>query len=206
MHLDAPKKTSDKAQERGSASRCLAGPQPGPADMPADLRVKEESPVNIAPHEICQRLGETKFKEMFLSLNAAAMKASLSEVGLSAVRLPMHHSLRKRNEDWARRLWQSISSPRGAGCKLFLFEWLRQTKSPMLAAFLDAAGVPHQKGLTDADFMKDVPEEKLLEAATMLLAHPDFARREVAIYLLFLDYSNETEKFAALNLGQSLQP
>ena len=162
--------------------------------------------MNIAPHEICRRLGETKFKEMFLSVNAAAMKASLAEVGLSAVRLPMHHSLRKRNEDWARRLWQSLQSPRPGGCKLLLFEWLRQTKSPMLAAFLDAAGVPHQKGLTDADFMKDVPEEKLLAAATQLLAHPDFDRRDVAIYLLFLDYSNETEKFATLNLAQSLQP
>lgn len=202
MHLDALKKTSDKAQERGSASRCPSRCPIGPVD----ITVKEESPVNIAPHEICQRLGETKFKEMFLSLNAAAMKASLSEVGLSAVRLPMHHSLRKRNEDWARRLWQATSSPRGGGCKLFLFEWLRQTKGPMLAAFLDAAGVPHQKGLTDADFMKDVPEEKLLEAANLLLAHPDFTRRDVAIYLMFLDYSNETEKFASLNLAQSLQP
>jgi len=58
----------------------------------------------------------------------------------------------------------AVTSPRRPGCKLLLFEWLRQTKSPMLTAFLDAAGVPHQKGLTDADFMKDVPEEKLLAA------------------------------------------
>ena len=162
--------------------------------------------MSIAPHQICHRLGETRFKEMFLSLNAAAMKASLAEGGLSAVRLPMHHSLRKRNEDWARRMWQTLESPRPVGCKLMLFEWLRQTKSPMLAAFLDAAGVPHHKGLTDADFMKDVPEEKLLEAANLLLAHPDFDRRDVAIYLLFLDYSNETSKCAALNLEQTLSP
>jgi hypothetical protein len=162
--------------------------------------------VKIAPHEICQRLGETKFKEMFLSLNAAAMKGSLAEAGLSAVRLPMHHSLRKRNEDWARRLWQTLQSPRPAGCKVLLFEWLRQTKSPMLATFLDAAGVPHQKGLTDADFMKDVPEEKLLEAAKLLVAHPNFDRRDVATYLLVLEFSNETEKFASLDLEQLLAP
>ena len=65
--------------------------------------------MSLAPHEICKRLGEPKFKEMFLSLSSAAMKASLSEVGLSAIRLPMHHSLRKRNEDWARRLWGMLN-------------------------------------------------------------------------------------------------
>ena len=162
--------------------------------------------MNIAPHQICHRLGETKFKEMFLSLNSAAMKASLAEGGLSAVRLPMHHSLRKRNEDWARKMWLTLQSPRPAGCKLLLFEWLRQTKSPMLTAFLDAAGVAHQKGLTDADFMKEVPEEKLLAAANLLLAHPEFDRRDVATYLLFLDYSNETEKFSSLKLEPYLQP
>lgn len=202
--LDVPSQTSDKTPKARIADPGTAGPRVAAAV--ADPRANEEPFVSTAPHEICRRLGETKFKEMFLSLNAAAMKASLAEVGLPAVRLPTHHSLRKRNEDWARRLWQSVESPRGGGCKLLLFEWLRQTKSPMLAAFLDAAGVPHEKGLTDADFMKEVPEEKLLAAAKQLLAHPEFDRRDVASYLLFLDYSNETDKFASLNLEQSLTP
>ncbi len=48
--------------------------------------------------------------------------------------------------------------------------------------------------------------EKLLEAAKLLLAHPSFDRRDVAIYLLFLDFSNETEKFASLDLEQALSP
>lgn len=160
----------------------------------------------MAPNEICRLLGEAKFKEMFLSLNAAAMKVSLTEAGLPALRPPGQTSTRKRNEDWAKKLWQSLQSERPTPGKVFLFEWLRQTKSPMLASFLDSIEVPHQKGLTDADFMKDTPDDKLLGAARMLLAHPDFDRRDVAAYLLFLDYSNETERFSSLQLEKVLMP
>lgn len=162
--------------------------------------------MSTAPHEICRRLGEARFKDMFLSLSAAAMKQSLSEAGLQATR-GVQASTRKRNEDWARRLWQSVQSPaKPAPVRLFLFEWLRQTHGKMLALFLDTLEVPHQGGLTDADFMKDLPDEKLLGAAKLLLAHPDFDQRDVAAYLLFLDHSNETERFAALNLEQTLKP
>jgi hypothetical protein len=160
----------------------------------------------MAPSEICRLLGEAKFKEMFLSLNAAAMKLSLTEAGLSSVRTPAQTSTRKRNEDWARKLWQSVQSEKPSPCKVFLFEWLRQTKSNLLSAFLDAIGVEHQKGLTDADFMKDTPDDTLLGAARMLLAHPDFDRRDVAAYLLFLDNSNETDRFSSLHLEKQLAP
>jgi hypothetical protein len=158
----------------------------------------------MSPHEICRRLGEARLKEMFMSLNAAAMKQSLIEAGLSAVRTASQVSTRKRNEEWARRFWQSVTSDHPAPCKLFLFEWLRQTKSDLLSTFLDSIAVPHQKGLTDADFMKDIPVDKLLEAARALLAHPKFDHRDVAAYLLFLDYTNETERFAPLDLDKQL--
>ena len=157
----------------------------------------------MVPSEVCRLLGEAKFKEMFLSVNAAAMKLSLNEANLSSVRLPNQTSTRKRNEDWAKRLWNSVGADKPSPCKVFLFEWLRQKKTPMLAAFLDSISVPHQGGLTDADFMKDTPDDKLLGAARMLLAHPDFDRKDVAIYLLFLDHSNETDRFASLQLDKS---
>jgi hypothetical protein len=160
----------------------------------------------MAPDEICRLLGETKFKEMFLSLNAAAMKMSLAEASLSSVRTASQTSTRKRNEDWARRLWQSVSSERPSPCKAFLFEWLRQTRPTMLAVFLDSLGIAHQKGLTDADFMKEQPDDKLLGAARMLLAHPDYDHRDVAAYLLFLDFSNETSRFSSLALEKVLLP
>jgi hypothetical protein len=163
----------------------------------------EEIPVSLAPHEICKRLGEAKFKEMFLALSSAAMKASLMEVGLPATRQANQTSLKKRNEEWAKRLWSTVLAGKSS-CKVMMFEWLRQTKSDLLIAFLDAVGVAHQKGLTDADFMKDVPDEKLTAAAKLLLAHPTFDHREVAAYLLFLDFSNETNKFSALELERQL--
>lgn len=163
----------------------------------------EEIPVSLAPHEICKRLGEPKFKEMFLSLSSAAMKASLMEIGLTATRQAHQTSLKKRNEEWAKRLWSSVLAGK-PGCKVMMFEWLRQTKSELLTAFLDAVGVEHQKGLTDADFMKDVPEDKLVAAGKLMLAHPTFDHREVAAYLLFLDFSNETSKFASLELEHKL--
>ena len=159
--------------------------------------------MSLAPHEICKRLGEAKFKEIFLSLNSAAMKASLMEVGLAATRQADQTSLKKRNEDWAKRLWSTVVAGKPS-CKVMMFEWLRQTKSDFLIAFLDAIDVPHQKGLTDADFMKDAPEDKLLAAGKLLLAHPSFDHREVAAYLLFLDFSNETNKFSSLDLEQKL--
>lgn len=157
----------------------------------------------MSPSEICRLFGETKFKEMFLSLNAAAMKLSLQEAGLPSVRPPGQTSTRKRNEDWAKKLWQGMQGDRPSPCKVFFFEWLRQQKTPMLVSFLDSLGVAHQKGLTDADFMKDTPDDKLLAAARTLLAHPNFDRKDVAIYLLFLDHSNETDRFASLQLDKA---
>ncbi len=152
--------------------------------------------MSTAPHEICRRLGETKFKEMFLALNAAAMKQSLSEAGLSATRTPGQTSTRKRNEEWAKRIWNTLGSAKPAPCQVLLFEWLRQTRSGLLTTFLDALGVAHQGGLTDADFMAESKDEQLQAAAQTLLAHPDYDQREVAAYLLFLDHTNKTDKFA----------
>ena len=74
----------------------------------------------------------------------------------------------------------------------------------MLTYFLDALNVPHTRGLTDADFMTEIPEEKLVATAKLLLAHPEFSKYSVAAYLLFLDNSNETNKFASLQLEHLL--
>lgn len=160
--------------------------------------------MSIAPHDICRRLGEARFKEMFLSLNAAAMKASVMEAGMSTARLPSQTSTRKRNDDWAKALWNSYSTARPAPSKVLVFEWLRQTQSKMLTYFLDTLNVPHTRGLTDADFMTEIPEEKLVATAKLLLAHPEFSKYSVAAYLLFLDNSNETNKFASLQLEHLL--
>lgn len=155
-------------------------------------------------NEICYRLGEARFKEMFHSLNALMMKKLLTETGIPAVRLPGHTSTRKRNEDWASRLWRAMPAVKPGVCLVLLAEWLKKHRREMLVAFLDDLGVPHQDGLTEQDFLKETPEDKLHAAAQRLLTDGRFQPGEVAAYLLFLDGHNQTDKFAPLHLEQYL--
>jgi hypothetical protein len=157
------------------------------------------------PVEICRRLGEDKTRAIFLELPADPMKKILREAKLPTTRLPSHTTTRKRNEDWAHRVWRQVAD-KGAVtvAASVLFEWLTRSRRPMLADFLTAIGVTHDGGLTDADFMTATPPEKLLEAGKALLDR--FDKREVAAYLLFLDASNKSEVFAALDLVPLLAP
>lgn len=156
--------------------------------------------MSIAPDEICRRFGEAKFKEMFGSLNANEMKGVLQEASIPSVRLPSHTSTRKRNEDWFNKLWHKTGAAAVKGYTALMFRWLTKQRAPLLTAYLDAIGVAHQGGLTDADFLNEVPEVLLQEEARKLLADERFDKREVAAYLLFLDFTNQTQRFAALEL------
>ncbi len=158
--------------------------------------------MSMAPDEICRRLGEARTKEMFHSLNSASMKKVLGQCGIPAVRLPSHSSTKKRNEDWANRLWKAMTSAKPQFCSVFLFEWLSATRSDMLSCFLDALGVKHQRGLTDSDFLNEAGDEKVMQSASALLNDERFNRQEVALYLLFLDLTNSSDKFAPLELLQ----
>lgn len=157
----------------------------------------------MAPEEICRRLGEAKTKSIFLELTAEAMKKVLREAKIPTSRLASHTSTRKRNEDWAHRVWSLVAAkPAATTAATLLFEWLTRTRRPMLADFLTTLEVPHEEGLTDADFMQTSEPEKLQAAAKKLFEKHD--RAEVAAYLLFLDASNKSEIFAPLDLDKSL--
>jgi hypothetical protein len=157
----------------------------------------------MAPEEICRKLGEPKTKAIFLELTAEAMKKVLREAKIPTNRLASHTSTRKRNDDWASRVWRTVANtPAATTAATLLFEWLTRTRRPMLAQFLTAIEVPHEDGLTDADFMQTSAPEKLLEAGKDLLTKHDKA--EVAAYLLFLDASNKSETFAPLELEKYL--
>jgi hypothetical protein len=157
----------------------------------------------MAPEEICRKLGEPKTKSIFLELTAEAMKKVLREAKIPTNRLASHTSTRKRNDDWANRVWRTVSNTAAATtAATLLFEWLTRTRRPMLAQFLTAIEVPHEDGLTDADFMQTSAPEKLVEAGKGLLANHD--KPEVAAYLLFLDASNKSETFAPLELEKYL--
>lgn len=159
----------------------------------------------MAPEEICRKLGAAKVKTVFHELTSDAMKKVLKEASIPTARLASHTSTKKRNDDWAEKVWRTVEQkPAATTAATLLFEWLTRTRRPMLAQFLDGIEVPHQDGLTDADFMQQTPPEKLLASAKKLLDGHDKA--EVAAYLLFLDASNKSEVFAGLELDQHLQP
>jgi hypothetical protein len=159
----------------------------------------------MAPEEICRKLGEQKTRTIFLELTAEAMKKVLREAKIPTNRLASHTSTKKRNDDWASRIWRTVSDkPAATTAATLLFEWLTRTRRPMLGTFLSAIEVPHEDGLTDADFMQTTPPEKLVEAGKKLLEKHDPS--EVAAYLLFLDASNKSEIFAPLELDKRLGP
>lgn len=153
----------------------------------------------MGPDEICRRLGEVKTKAIFHELTSEGMKKVMKEAKLSTTRLASHTSTKKRNADWAAMLWRALGEgPLEGAAAMLLFEWLSRTRRPMLSEFLSGIGVEHQNGLTDADFMKAAPPEKMLAVAQALLEH--FDRREAAAYLLFLDATNKSEIFLPLEL------
>ena len=157
----------------------------------------------MAPEEICRKLGAQKTKTVFHELTSEAMKKVLKEASIPTARLASHTSTKKRNDDWAEKVWRTVEQkPAATTAATLLFEWLTRTRRPMLASFLDGIEVAHQDGLTDADFMTQTPPEKLLAAGKSLLEKHDKA--EVAAYLLFLDASNKSELFAPLDLETHL--
>ena len=153
----------------------------------------------MSPEQICRHLGEDKVKSIFLDLTTDTMKKLLREAKLPTTRLASHTTTRKRNEDWAGKLWRGLQErPLTTTAATLLFEWLVKQRRPMLADFLDGIEVKHDQGLTDADFMTDAPPEKLCASGQKLLERHD--RKEVAAYLLFLDASNQSEIFKPLGL------
>lgn len=153
----------------------------------------------IAPEEICRKLGEQKTKSIFHELTSEAMKKVLREAKIPTNRQASHTSTKKRNDDWANRLWRTVNEkPVATTAATLLFEWLTRTRRPMLADFLNGLEVPNEDGLTDADFMQTAEPEKLVTVAKKLMEKHDKA--EVAAYLLFLDASNKSEIFAPLEL------
>ena len=162
--------------------------------------------MSMAPDEICRRLGEAWFRENFHGLSTAQMKEALAEAKIPAVRLPGHTSTRKRNEDWARRLWKAIPLPSNKVGGGMLYLWLSREKGAMMGAFLDGLGVKHTAGLTDEDFWTQVSDEQVLTAAKALVDAGTYDRREVAAYLLFLDAQHQTDRLAPLELDRHLPP
>lgn len=149
---------------------------------------------------ICSRLGEQVCKQIISDLQPATVKRMLGQAHLPVVRSAQALSLKKRNEQWAQRLYEALGREQMATG--VLYAWLGNCRNQMLSDFLDQLGVAHQHGLTDENFFEEMPAEKLVAAAQSLLEKHD--KREVAIYLLFLEDANRLQKFDALKLDQYL--
>src|SRR5260370_27010067 len=114
---------------------------------------------------------------MFHDLTSEAMKKVLREAKIPTTRLASHTSTRKRNDDWASRVWRMIAERGATGAAAtLLFEWLTRARRPMLGQLLSALGVPHENGLTDADFMQAADPEKLNQTGKRLLQHHHHAQ------------------------------
>lgn len=152
--------------------------------------------------EICKQVGEHIWKQWMAELPSGTLKKLLMESKLSTVRSLAHLSTQQRNESWIRRLWDNIYKPHVATATLYT--WLGTCRRPMLSNFLNALEVRHTEGLTEEDFWKTKDDAALHQAARELLQKPDQRTVEVAAYLLFLDASNQTNRFAPLHLEQYL--
>ncbi len=156
----------------------------------------------MTTNEICQRLGEERFKAMVLELPPTTIKKILSEVGLKASKPLSKLGAKQRAQDWADRLWHSLSAPKTGA--VVLYAWFGNCRNALLSQFLDSLEVKHQFGLTDEDFLNQLEESKLHAAAQKLLESGIYEKRDVATYLLFLDASNQSSRFASLGLEKHL--
>lgn len=160
--------------------------------------------MTIAPEEICRRLGEPRFSEMFFCLSAAQMKEILGMAKISTTRQLSHTSIKKRNEDWGRKLFRALPTGNDPIAFTLLYQWLSTKRNEMLGAFLDLIGVTHKNGLTDENFWETLSDEKAQQAGKALLEDGKFQKDEVAAYLLFLDMHHKTTKLSALDLPKYL--
>lgn len=157
---------------------------------------------SMTPDEICRNLGVEYFKEIVLSIPPVAIKKILTEAKLSTSRSLHSLSTKKRNEEWAMRLWNALGTQKVGS--ILLYAWLGNHKNQMLADFLDSLGVSHHNGLTDSDFFEQTEETRLHKAAQELLDKGTYEKRDVAAYLLFLEGSNRSNKFRSLQLEKYL--
>jgi hypothetical protein len=107
-------------------------------------------------------------------------RATLKAVAEARKLRPVYFERRPRPERHKEML-SLLTSPRlESVAETLLRAWLAKTQTPMLVDFLDAIGVPHEKGVVD-DFPPSIDDEKLKAGLEALLQkHP---AEKAAIYL-----------------------
>jgi len=118
--------------------------------------------------------------EFALANDKPLYRAALSAVAEARHVRPAFLEKKPRSERHAEML-TTLARPRlEAAAANLLRGWLLQAENAMLVEFLDALGIPHEKGVVN-DFPETIEDAKLTAAVDALLAkHP---AEKVAIYL-----------------------
>ncbi|MBU1220169.1 hypothetical protein KKF34_15630 [Myxococcota bacterium] len=147
----------------------------------------------MQPINIIKEIGKTKVVSIVDELNSGQFKRVLLR-GDIPTRIPMSVvSLKARTQIWKDRLIEAVTSSNYGVAETLLYEWLLNRRRQLLIDYLDKLNIKHKKGETDETFLKTIPEETLRSKAKELMK--DHSDQEVAIYVHFLDYHQQSRVF-----------
>ena len=146
------------------------------------------------PLDICKRLGSDKITAICGELNSNQLKNTLRKGGLNTKVPSRMVSQRKRRTLWSERVHKSLEQQNDEVAESLLYEWLLHHRRELLMDYLDRIGVKHQGGETEDTFTRTVPPETLRETALAVARTREPS--EVAAYVLFLDYHQESDVFS----------
>jgi hypothetical protein len=147
----------------------------------------------MRPYEIVSNFSEHKLAEILAQLNSGQFKSVLRDGGLSTKVPPSCVLQKARKRIWTKRIKDGLAAENEALASALLYHWLLFHRRQMLIDYLDKLGVKHVRGETEETFTKTVPQDRLLAEAKNLTAKYD--AQDVAAYVLFLDYHQDSEVF-----------
>ena len=148
----------------------------------------------MQPYEIVSHFSEKKLAEIFSELNSGQFKAVLRDGGLSTKVPPSCVLQKARKRIWTKRIKDGLAAEKQELASALLYHWLLFHRRKMLIDYLDGLEVKHMRGETEETFTKTVPQDRLLAEAEKLMARYD--AQDVAAYVLFLDYHQDSDVFA----------
>ncbi|MDY0000727.1 MAG: hypothetical protein RBU30_05490 [Polyangia bacterium] len=147
------------------------------------------------PLQICKKLGQDRILSICEELNSNQLKTTLRKGGLNPKSSARVVSQKAKRKLWSDRVQKGLDQDNAELAESLLYEWLLYHRRPMLVEYLDRVGVKHQGGETEDTFTKTVPAEVLREGALAIARTRDPV--EVAAYLLFLDFHQESDVYGS---------
>ncbi|MCD6496737.1 MAG: hypothetical protein J7M25_00320 [Deltaproteobacteria bacterium] len=149
----------------------------------------------MQPIEIIDGIQTEKLDAILSELNSAQCKAVLKAGSLATKLPPGKVSQKARKKAWGQRIRDGLAHDNDALASELLYQWILHHRRDMLTKYLNSIGVENVRGETEESFTKTVPEPKLIEAALALCKDNDPV--EVAMYVLYLDYHQDSHVFGS---------